>query len=313
MPVPHPSVPFDAEALIRRIARQQFGVVTREQCRSMGISPRVERTRVAQGRWGRRGRALIIHDLVVSGDFHEAWLLQAEVGPEAIVSGPLAARLGDWNIEGKERIVVLCDHDKNAPPGIRVLRRENPAWPVQPTRLRLATPLDALADTAICRPFTQACRLIDYALQHHWIDPESFDELIGHRAGHGRRGVGRLRMLRERVISGSRSEAEQKMSILLKRTGTGSWKPNYPVLNTRGRIIAELDFALVSDRIAIEVDGRAFHSDDMSFERDRLRQNHLTTRGWTVLRFTWKQITTDPAAVVDTVRESVQRARRNSG
>jgi very-short-patch-repair endonuclease len=52
----------------------------------------------------------------------------------------------------------------------------------------------------------------------------------------------------------------------------------------------------------IEVDGRAHHTTPDRFERDRERQNALVAAGWTVLRFTWRDLTTRPSAVVATVR-----------
>ncbi len=40
------------------------------------------------------------------------------------------------------------------------------------------------------------------------------------------------------------------------------------------------------------------------FERDRQRQTILTAAGWTVLRFTWRQIHDDPAAVVAQIKQT---------
>jgi very-short-patch-repair endonuclease len=87
------------------------------------------------------------------------------------------------------------------------------------------------------------------------------------------------------------------MGALLKRT-RGNWIANYAVRDEHGRVLAEIDFADPHLMIAVEVDGRAFHSDRRSFERDRKRQNMLTLRGWTVLRFTWERIVSDPAGVM---------------
>jgi very-short-patch-repair endonuclease len=110
-------------------------------------------------------------------------------------------------------------------------------------------------------------------------------------------------------MSGSRSEAEQRMAALLKRSRTGPWVPNHPVRDASGRIVAEIDFAHEGLRIAIEVDGRAHHSDRRSFERDRERQNHLVLQGWLILRFTWEQITQRPQEVIAAVLAAVaQRA-----
>ena len=87
------------------------------------------------------------------------------------------------------------------------------------------------------------------------------------------------------------------MGHLLART-SGNWVPNYAVRDERGQIVAEIDFADPELKIAIEVDGRAFHSDRRSFERDRKRQNMLVTRGWIVLRFTWERLVNDPEGVL---------------
>jgi very-short-patch-repair endonuclease len=85
--------------------------------------------------------------------------------------------------------------------------------------------------------------------------------------------------------------------------------PNHRLLGLDGRIVAEVDFAHVGLRIAIEVDGRAFHSDRHSFEHDRWRQNELTVRGWLVLRFTWEQIVGRPSEVIAVIQAAVaQRA-----
>jgi len=303
---------IDEEALVA-LAVSQAGALSRAQARAHGISAKVERLRVERGQWRRYGRVLIIHALAEPGDRLQAWALQLQAGQRAIVSGPVALRLGGWNVPGDERIVILGEHDAFVDPEVRVLRRNNPAWPVSPVGLRLAAPLDALADTAVCRSMAQARALIDMALQRRWFTADEFDELIGHRAGHGRRGVGRLRALRQRVVSGSRSEAEQRMAVLLRRSATGRWRANHPVLDGAGRVVAEIDFALLPCRIAIEVDGRAFHSDRVSFERDRQRQNLLVIRGWTVLRFTWEQIHDDSDGVIATVQKSVVGAKSNSG
>jgi len=87
------------------------------------------------------------------------------------------------------------------------------------------------------------------------------------------------------------------MGRLLVRT-SGNWIPNYAVRDERGRVLAEIDFANPELKIAIEVDGRAFHSDRCAFERDRERQNMLVIRGWIVLRFTWERLVNDPEGVL---------------
>jgi very-short-patch-repair endonuclease len=59
----------------------------------------------------------------------------------------------------------------------------------------------------------------------------------------------------------------------------------------------EVDFPWPRRRLIVEVDGYAYHRSPTAFETDRERDVHLTLAGWTVLRFTWTQVTTRPAWV----------------
>ena len=70
-----------------------------------------------------------------------------------------------------------------------------------------------------------------------------------------------------------------------------------------------VDIAFVRERLAIEIDGWAWHSAPDRFARDRRKQNEMTQAGWTVLRFTWLDLTTRQAEVIRDVRRALQRAR----
>ncbi len=285
---------------LRALAARRDGVISRAQALGMGLSHVTIRTRIASGAWDRIGRALILHDVARPGDRQQAWILTANISDGAIVTGPLAARLGGWDVPGSELLFIDADHRPAGIPGTRLIRR----IPSEVTRrrdgLRLAHRLDALADTLIHAPGAWAADLLDLSLQRRWIDVATLDRVVAERAGHGHRGVGVLRHLRARAASGSRSEAEHRMAVLLRHV-SGTWVANYTVRDPQRRIVAEIDFANRQHRIAIEVDGRAFHTDHRSFERDRVRQNILVLLGWTILRFTWEQIINDPAGVIATI------------
>jgi very-short-patch-repair endonuclease len=69
---------------------------------------------------------------------------------------------------------------------------------------------------------------------------------------------------------------------------------------------ARLDMAHPAAKLAIEVDGRAFHSAHEAFERDRERQGQLAELGWLTIRFTWSMLVSDPARVVARVRSVIE-------
>ena len=76
------------------------------------------------------------------------------------------------------------------------------------------------------------------------------------------------------------------------------WQANYRL----GRY--KIDIALVRAKVAIEVDGWAFHVGQEDFQHDRERQNTIALQGWQVLRFTWLDLTEYPQRVLATIRSA---------
>jgi very-short-patch-repair endonuclease len=60
-------------------------------------------------------------------------------------------------------------------------------------------------------------------------------------------------------------------------------------------------------RIAIEIDGWAWHTDVQRFRTDRRKGNALVRAGWTVLRFTWHDLTNRPDYVISEIRAALLR------
>ena len=63
-----------------------------------------------------------------------------------------------------------------------------------------------------------------------------------------------------------------------------------------------VDHCYPEARLIIECDSYAWHSDRMTFETDRKRDNELQALGWRVLRFTWAQLRFEPEAVAAMIR-----------
>jgi very-short-patch-repair endonuclease len=66
-----------------------------------------------------------------------------------------------------------------------------------------------------------------------------------------------------------------------------------------------IDLALVGPRIAIECDGKAYHSSPEQKAHDRRKDAYLHKNGWKVLRFSGRQITRGLKYVLDKVEKEM--------
>lgn len=70
----------------------------------------------------------------------------------------------------------------------------------------------------------------------------------------------------------------------------------------------------VEARIVVECDGHDFHERTKEqAERDRSRDRRLTTLGWTVLRFTGREIVRDPRACATAVGDAIRAEYARQG
>ena len=95
------------------------------------------------------------------------------------------------------------------------------------------------------------------------------------------------------------SQAERLLVKLLRAAGITGWELGYAWC---GYVI---DVVFPDLRIAIEVDGWAWHMTPERFVRDRQRQNAMVNGQWHVLRFTWHDLTDRPAAVITEIRDAL--------
>lgn len=102
-----------------------------------------------------------------------------------------------------------------------------------------------------------------------------------------------------------RCRAWGRLVTLLRASGLTGWSCN---LALEG--IGVIDVAFLEIRLAVEVDGVARHSDVRRFQADRTKQNKLASAGWTVLRFTWRDLVDRPDDVVATIRTTNRRLVR---
>jgi hypothetical protein len=74
----------------------------------------------------------------------------------------------------------------------------------------------------------------------------------------------------------------------------------------------EVDFVWRERRLVVAVDGYRYRRSPRRFETDREKDVHLITRGWRVLRFTWRQITRRAGWVAAAIGEMPEQPQVSS-
>ncbi|HEY3096384.1 MAG TPA: DUF559 domain-containing protein [Acidimicrobiia bacterium] len=121
--------------------------------------------------------------------------------------------------------------------------------------------------------------------------------------GQLRRGTAVVRAVLDRETPGHRppeSVLETRFLQLIRSADLPEPIPQHEV-RSGDKVIARIDFAFPARRIAIELDGAAYHSGELAKKRDRRRDNRLGVLGWRVLRFDWDEVTRTPEYVLKTL------------
>lgn len=140
----------------------------------------------------------------------------------------------------------------------------------------LESPLQCLLSMARCQSPERVVAAVDSAIRAKLVS----------RGQWRRATVGvpeRLKALLDEADGVAESITESVMLFRLRRLGL------HPRQQVAFAGVGDVDF-LLGERLVIEVDGRAFHSDEERFERDRRRDARLSVHGCRVLRFSYKQV-----------------------
>lgn len=184
----------------------------------------------------------------------------------------------------------LCIHRTKLlePPDVRI-RDDLPVTSVARTLLDLA-PLLTLRELE---------RALDQALIHRLVTLGEIRRLLKRSGRH--RGRRALQTLLDdfTTTTFTRSAAEELFLRLVREAELPQ-----PLTNVR-RHGYEIDFLWPDQRVAVEIDGYAFHGTRRAFEEDRLKGERLGKAGITVIRLTWRRLQREPLAAMVSVAQSL--------
>ena len=298
------SDPRRADERIAALAAGQYGVVARRQLLALGMHPRAISHRLAAARLHQVHRGVYSVGHRVLGP-HGRWLAAVLAGgPGAALShGAAAALWGIWPSRGSE-IDVTVPHATGgrAQPGVRIHRARRLTDPVTTHhRIPVTTPARTILDLAATLERRPLERVLDQAEKTRLTDVASLDAIA--RAHHGHRGARRLTTAlttHEPGTTVTKSELEERFLALCRQASLPQPRVNDRVAGF------EVDFVFGAAGLVVETDGWAYHHTRDQFERDRHRDATLARAGYRTLRFTHRQVTTDPRAVARTVEAALR-------
>ncbi|TCK19869.1 very-short-patch-repair endonuclease [Pseudonocardia endophytica] len=279
---------------------RQHGVVSRSQAVGCGLSVRTVRRRVLTGRWREPLPGVYLVDGHTFDDTARVWAAALWAGRDGVVSGPAAAYWSGLLDRAPPVVTITLPRSTTRPSRDLVRVRRRNLDPIDRTVRRgvavTAVPLTVL-ETAAVLPDGET--FLDRVLQRRKV---TFAQLhAAYCRAEGARGMGRAGELLVAAGVGVDSTLERRLVALLRRAGLDGFVPRYPFGDTR------VDLAFPDERVAVEIDSWAWHTDPARFAADRDKGNALALAGWTVLRFTWRDITRRPERVVARIRAALHR------
>lgn len=307
--------PYDQA--IAKLAAAQYGLFSREQAQRLGASPRMIERRLASMDWERLHRS--VYGLT---GYRPSWrrsLLAACLAFGVDASASHGSAWGLWRFPGMLEgalDLIVPGRSPRGRAGVRVHRAGlRPADRTVIDAIPVTSATRTLFDMATFAPRDLVEEAVDDALRRRLT---SIARLRWQLESSGGSGIAGTRMLREILLArgnqagGAESVLETRLFRLLKRARIDGLVSQHEIMDAEGAFVARVDFAIPTERIAIEVDGYRWHSGRGRWERDLARRNRLTALGWQVLHVTSRDIDQGAEQIIRTLREAAAKSTAGS-
>lgn len=278
-----------------------------------GVTPRRELALTASAtsvaRWTANGDLVHLHPgVVVLAERRDDPMVRARAAT-LWARGPLSHLSALWLWETVSspadpvHVTVAADRSPRGTPGVRVHRTTQPL-PVTTVRGVAVTHLvRSLVDAwsfaarrgAAADEMPPVRQALIESVRDRGVSLAALHAELASPLPHAGRAV--LRHLLDLLADGCESELEiwGVTHVLPGPPVVPRWVQQHRVRLSTGRWI-ELDAAYPEARVAIELDGAAFHGSRSAREKDLRRDSALAALGWVVLRFSYARLVSDPEA-----------------
>jgi very-short-patch-repair endonuclease len=292
------------------LAERQYGVVSRQQLRALGVKESAIDRRLRAGRLHevRQGVYALGHRLIPREGRWMAAVLAS--GTEAVLSHWSAAAL--WVIRPNSRSTI----DITSPRKSRSwhgIRRHHKPLPADQVTVEGGIPVTTVPRTILDLAATESIDVVESLLREaerrELRDTLSLRDLI--EGYPGRRGIRKVRLALERFEASPpghrRRGLEERFDAFLRRHGLPL--PRFNDWIVLGAKRFQVDCHWIDTGQIVELDGWEGHGTRSAFRSDRARDRALSVAGYSVTRLTWAQLDDEPEVIAADLRALLREGK----
>ncbi|HEX7094752.1 MAG TPA: hypothetical protein VF183_02640 [Acidimicrobiales bacterium] len=302
---------MDADALLRRLADAQLGLVHHDQINKAGLSRGQLQRRVETGVLERVAPRVFRFVGSATSAHQRALAAVLDAGPGAALSHRSAAAW--WGIPGhslEPLHVIRGTKGNRRTSNLATLHDPRLLLPnhvVRSGAIPVTTPSRTLFDLASMVHVERLEHAVDHAIAERLTNARALHVMLDELAKRGRTGIAAMREVLERRPIGYRapeSRLELRVEEIVRLAGLPLPERQVDIGDEDGWI-ARVDYLWRVSRFVLQVDGSRWHT--MLFDRlaDEEQQRRLERAGYRVRRVTEAMVYRHPRDVVVIVREGL--------
>ena len=299
----------DVDRLVAVLASVQCGVFTRRQVLDVGGDDDLICRRLRQRRWDRVGPGVYALPGSPPTWHQRLWIARLAADPFAVVSHESAAAFHAWPGFPSGPVVLLVPHGRHPRVEGATLHETRDLWLVDTMlidHLIVTTPARTLLDLAGSGvSFGRLCLALDHGLTHRELTYAAIQTELSAQARQGKRGVRLLAKVLDSRLGEpvKQSQLERKHFELDARFGGPRPLPQWPYPG-RQQVNGCADAGFPDALLAIETDGRKWHTRVADLKRDHHRDAEAGRAGVQVLRLLYEDVVGDPEGTWNLVQET---------
>ena len=282
-------------------AARQGGYVTRAQLLRAGVSASAVDRRISDGELTVVSQGT--YQVFASNDHIDLIRGALLALPKAVASHQSAAHLLDFpRLPKLEPTVLVASHTTHTFPGVMVRRCDDldPSHLTTVERVPVTNVVRTVFDLAGVIQFSEFDAIAEALILAGRMELRHLERITDQLARRGKPGSRSARDFIE-IRSGTDSKSttlERRGRAALVAAGLAPPIAQFSIPWDPGR---RFDAAYPNAMLAVEWDSRAWHQQRAAMTADRERDREAALHGWFVARFTWQDVTENPANVGATV------------